>query len=113
MCILLASVLGFPHLLTLFARVLSYTRVYLVAGRSLFLDIQVVTILLKEFTFWHEQISATPIPGHVHIFQQYLQHTYMSIHIRWNVREAYDSKEKKRSNLNHNLTSLKIRLSKL
>ena len=34
------------------------------------------------------QTSATPLPGHAHIFQQYLQHTYVCIHIRWDVREA-------------------------
>ena len=34
------------------------------------------------------QISATPLLGLVNIFQQYLQHTYVSIHIGWNVREA-------------------------
>ena len=28
------------------------------------------------------------IPGYVHIFQQYLQHTYMWIHVRWDVRDA-------------------------
>ena len=59
-----------------------------VAGHSLFLDIQVVTILLKEFTCLQVQISATPLPGHARIFQQYMQHTYMCIHVRWDVGEA-------------------------
>ena len=34
------------------------------------------------------QISATPLPGYGHIYQQYLQHTYVYIHIQWDVREA-------------------------
>ena len=43
-----------------------------VASRSLFLDIQVVTLLLKDFSCLHVQISATLLPGHAHISQQYL-----------------------------------------
>ena len=34
------------------------------------------------------QISATPLPGYAHIFQQYLQDTYECMHIRWDVKEA-------------------------
>ena len=37
------------------------------------------------------QISDTPLPGYIHIFQQYLQHTYVYIHARWGVREALHS----------------------
>ena len=34
------------------------------------------------------QTSTTPLPGYVRIFQQYLQHTCMSIHVQRYVREA-------------------------
>ena len=34
------------------------------------------------------QTSTTPLPGYIHIFQQYLQHTYLSIHVRRDIREA-------------------------
>ena len=47
-----------------------------VASRRLFFDLQVVTFFLVEFTILHMQISPTPLPGYVYIFQQYLQHTY-------------------------------------
>ena len=33
-------------------------------------------------------ISATLLPDYVHIFQEYLQHTYVCIDIQWDVREA-------------------------
>ena len=59
-----------------------------VASRNLFFDLQEVTLLLGEYTLFALQISTTPLPGYVHIFQQYLQHTYVSIHIRRDVREA-------------------------
>ena len=36
----------------------------------------------------HVQISATPLPGYARTFHQYLQHTYVCIHVRWDVREA-------------------------
>ena len=52
----------------------------------MFFDIQVVTLLLKEFTLF--ATSASPLPGHACIFQQYLQHTYVCIQVRWDVREA-------------------------
>ena len=56
-----------------------------VSSRSLFFDVQVVNI-----PFLPMQISAIPLPGYVHIFQQYLQHTYMYIHTRCDAREALD-----------------------
>ena len=34
------------------------------------------------------QIFSTPLPGYAGVFQQYLQHIYMCIHIQWNVRET-------------------------
>ena len=40
-----------------------------VASHSLFLDIQEVTLLLEEYTLFAFACA--------HIFQQYLQHTYM------------------------------------
>ena len=43
-----------------------------VAGCSLFLDIQVVTLLLKEFTCLNVQISATSLPRHAHTLYLYL-----------------------------------------
>ena len=59
-----------------------------VASRNLFFDLQEVTLLLGEYTLFALQISTTPLPGYVHIFQQYLQHSYVSIHVRRDVREA-------------------------
>ena len=38
-----------------------------VASRRLFFDLQVVTLLLVEFTCLHVQISTTPLPGYVYI----------------------------------------------
>ena len=35
----------------------------------------------------YERLAHVHSP-YVHIFQQYLQHTYVSIHVRWDVREA-------------------------
>ena len=61
MYILLASVVGSPHLLTLLAHLVRYTHVYLackkpsvqpVANRRLFFDLQVVTLLLGEYTLF-------------------------------------------------------------
>ena len=98
-CILLASVVGFPHAFiclhvcnhTLMCTLHVYkSTVQPVAGHSLFLDIQVVPLFLKEFTCLYVQISATPLPDHAHIFRQYLQHMYVCIHMRWDVREAKD-----------------------
>ena len=43
---------------------------------------------LKNTPCLHMQISTTPLLGYVHIFQQYLQHTYVSIHVQRYVREA-------------------------
>ena len=51
----------------------------------MFFDIQVVT---KNLHCLQMQISATSLPGHARIFQQYLQHTYVCTHIRWDVTEA-------------------------
>ena len=51
----------------------------------MFFDIQIVT---KNFHCLQVEISATPLPGHSRVFQQYLQHTYVCIHVRWDVREA-------------------------
>ena len=36
----------------------------------------------------HLQISIILLPGYAPIFQQYLSHTYVYIHIRWDVRET-------------------------
>ena len=44
--------------------------------------------MLGEHTLFALQISTTPLPGCVHIFQQYLQYTCVSIHVRRDVREA-------------------------
>ena len=61
-----ASVVGSPHLLTLFACAVRCTHVYLacikltvqsVAAHRLFFDLQVVTLLLVELTCLHVQIS--------------------------------------------------------
>ena len=87
-CILLASVVGSPHLLTLFACAVRYTHVYLacikltvqsVATHRLFFDLQVVTLLLVEFSCLHVQISTTLLPGYVCIFQQYM-HTLKCVY---------------------------------
>ena len=51
-------------------------------SHSLFLDIQAVTLLLVDTLFClHVQISTTPLPGYVHIFQQYLQHTFTCLYM--------------------------------
>ena len=65
MCIIFASVVGFPHLLTLFACVLSYTHVYLraykssVAGCSLFLDIYFNTVQVSDTLFERIHVFAS------------------------------------------------------
>ena len=48
------------------------------------------TLLGRIILHVHVQISTTPLPGYSHIFQHYLQHTYVCIHVRWDVREALD-----------------------
>ena len=57
-----------------------------VASCSLFLDIQVVTLLMGEYTLLAHTNPSTRLP---HIFQQYSQHTYMYIHISCDVKEAF------------------------
>ena len=61
-----------------------------VASSSLLFDLQAVTLLLQEYTlFAHANLLfAHAKPGYVHIFQQYLQHTCVYIHVGWDVREA-------------------------
>ena len=49
---------------------------------------QLKNLILENTPCVHVQISATPLPGYVHIFQQYLQPTYVRIHVRRDVREA-------------------------
>ena len=61
------------------------TTVRPVASSSLFFDLQVVTLLLAECTLF---ARANPLPGYVYIFQQYLQHTCVYIHVRWAARAA-------------------------
>ena len=59
------------------------------ASCSLFLDIQEGTLLLGSWentTCLYIQISSTPQPRY--IFQQYLYHTYVCMHVQWNVKEA-------------------------
>ena len=48
-----------------------------VARHGLFFDAQVLTLLFGEYTLYY-----------VHVFQQYLQHSYMCIHVQWDAREA-------------------------
>ena len=57
-----------------------------VGSVSLFLDIQEVTLLLKEFTCLHVQMSATPLPGHAHFSTIFVAHVH--VYVRWDVREA-------------------------
>ena len=59
-----------------------------VACCSMFLNIQVLTLLLGEYIL-HVQISTVPLPGYSNIFQHYLQHTYVCIHLQWDVRESF------------------------
>ena len=52
-----------------------------VANRSLFLDIQEVTLLLGEYTLFARTNLYYPNTRLPHIFQQYSQHTYVYKHM--------------------------------
>ena len=58
-----------------------------VASRSLFFDVQIMTHLFGKCTLF-ACAKSIPLPGYAHIFQQYLEHPYLCIHVRWDVREA-------------------------
>ena len=60
--------------------------VWPVASLSLFLNIQVVTLLLENSPCLHVQISTTPLPGHAHIFQQYCMHAETNVHASFHSR---------------------------
>ena len=59
-----------------------------VANHSLFLEIQVVTLLLGEYTLFARANLNIPTTRLPYIFQQYSQHTFMHVHIQHDVREA-------------------------
>ena len=63
-----------------------------VASRSLFFAVQVLTLLSEKHTLFAHANLCYPTTRLREYLQQYLQHTYVCIHIQWDVREALKAK---------------------
>ena len=59
------------------------------ASRSLFFDVQVQTLLSEKYTLFARANLCKSLQAMFIYFQQYMQHIYLCIQVRWDEREAF------------------------